>query len=188
MPAHAPSTISEVEHEELVVELDALLVALLEERLQDHVPGAVGRVAGSLDRRLTVVARVAPEAPLVDLALRGAVEGKAHPLELEDRVDRLLAHDVDRVLIGEEVATLDGVEGVPLPRVLFDVRERGAHPALRGSGVRPGRVELGDDGGLASLAGFERRPQPGAAGADDDGVVRVVLSHQRPPIAGRRSR
>ncbi len=63
----------EVERVVLVVELDAELHAVLEERLEDHVAGAVGRVAGAADRRLAVVAGVAAESPLVDLALGGAV-------------------------------------------------------------------------------------------------------------------
>ena len=75
----------------LVEELDAVLDALLVERLQDHVAGPVGRVAGAPDRRLAEVARVAAEAALVDLALGGPVEGQAHVLELDDRLDRLVA-------------------------------------------------------------------------------------------------
>jgi hypothetical protein len=112
----------EVEHEELVVELDPLLVALLEKRLQDHVPGPVGRVARPFDWSFSVVPRVTPEPALVDLAFRRSVEGKAHALEVQYRINGFLAHDVDRVLIGEEVAAFDGVERVPLPRVLFDIR------------------------------------------------------------------
>ena len=43
----APSGQQQVEHVELVEELDALLDAVLVERLQDHVAGAVGREAAS---------------------------------------------------------------------------------------------------------------------------------------------
>src|SRR5918996_6469680 len=74
----------EVEHEELVVELDALLGALLEQRLEDHVAGAIGRVTRSFDRGLTVIASVSAEPPLVDLPIGRAVEREAHALELED--------------------------------------------------------------------------------------------------------
>ena len=84
----------EVERVVLVVELDPELHAVLEQRLQDHVAGAVGRVAGPADRRLAVVASVAAEAALVDLAVRRAVEGQAHVLEVDDRVDGLLREDL----------------------------------------------------------------------------------------------
>ncbi len=145
----------EVEHVVLVEEVDAELHAVLEQRLQDHVAGAVGGVAGATHRRLAVVAGVAAEATLVDLAVRRAVERQAHVLEVEDRVDGLFREDLGRILIDEVVAALDGVEGVPLPAVFFDVRERRGHAALRRAGVRAGRVELGDDGGLR-LAGPPR--------------------------------
>ena len=173
----------EVEDEELVVELDALFVALLEQRLQDHVPGAVGRVAGSLDRRLTVIAGVTPETALVDLALGRAVEREPHALEIEHRLDRVLAHDIDGVLVGEEVTTLDGVERMPLPRVLLDVGECRTHSALRRAGVRTGGVHLRNDRGVTALARFERSPQSRTTRSDDDGVEDVyVVAH--PPTAG----
>ncbi len=53
----------------LVVELDAVLEALLVQGLQDHVAGPVGGEAGSPDRPLAVVAGVAAEPALVDLAV-----------------------------------------------------------------------------------------------------------------------
>ena len=93
--------------------------------------GAVRRVAGAADGRLAVVAGVAAEPALVDLALGRAVERQAHVLEVEDRVDRLLREDLGGVLVDQVVAALHGVEGVPLPVVLLDVRERGGHAALR---------------------------------------------------------
>jgi hypothetical protein len=51
------------------------LHAVLEQRLKDHVTGAVGRVACAAHGGLAVVGGVAAaEAALVDLALGGAVE------------------------------------------------------------------------------------------------------------------
>ena len=155
----------EVERVVLVVEVDAELDAVLEQRLQDHVAGAVGGVAGPAHRRLAVVAGVAAEAALVDLAVGRAVERQAHVLEVEDRVDRLLREDLGGILVDEVVAALDGVEGVPLPGVLFDVGERRGHAALRRARVGAGRVELRDDrrawpSGPASIAA--RIPAPPA--------------------------
>jgi hypothetical protein len=165
----------QVEDVELVVELDVLLDAVLVQRLQDHVAGAVRGVARAPDGSLAVVAGVATESALVDPALGGAVEGKAHLLEVEDRVDGLLAHDLRSVLVDEVVAALDGVEGVPLPVVVLDVGQRGAHAALGGTRVRPGRVELGEDGCAGPRAGLERGAHAGATGTDDDDVVGVRL-------------
>jgi flavin-dependent dehydrogenase len=165
----------QVEDVELVVELDALLGAVLVERLQDHVAGAVGGEARAADRGLTVVAGVAAEPTLVDLALRGAVERQPHLLEVDDRVDRLAAHDLGSVLVDEVVAALDGVEGVPLPVVLLDVGEGGAHAALGRAGVGPGGVELGQHRGAGALARLERCPHARAARSDDDDVVLVRL-------------
>ncbi len=146
-----------VEHVELVEEVDAVLDALLEQRLQDHVAGAVGREARAADGGLAVVAGVPAEAALVDAALGRAVERQAHLLEVQDRVDGLLAHHLGGVLVDEVVTALDGVEGVPLPVVLLDVGEGGAHAALRRAGVGARRVELGEHRGAGALAGLEGR-------------------------------
>ncbi len=169
----------EVEDVELVEELDVLLDALLVERLEDHVPGAVRGVARAAHRGLAVVAGVPAEPALVDAALGRAVERQAHALEVEHRVDGLLGHDLRGVLVDEVVAALDRVERVPLPVVLLHVRERGAHAALRGARVRARGVELGDDG-RPDLAGrLQRRAHPGAACADDDDVVLMGLHRGR---------
>ena len=76
-----------------------MLDAVLVQRLQDHVAGAVGGVTGPADRRLAVVAGVPAEPPLVDAALGRPVERHPHLLEVEDGVDGL-RHDLDRVLVG----------------------------------------------------------------------------------------
>ena len=175
----------QVEHVELVVELDVAGHALLVERLQDHVTGTVGGEARAAYSGLAVVAGMAAEAPLIDPSLRGAVERQTHLFEIEDGVDGFLAHHLGGVLVDEVVAALDRVEGVPLPVVLFDVGEGGAHPTLRCAGVGAGRIQLGEHGGPGPLAGFERGPHPGASGSDDDRVVAVVLHtccHRSEPL------
>ena len=60
----------QVEAVVLVEEADVALHALLVQGLQDHVAGAVGRVAGAAHRSLAVVRRVPAEASLVDPAVR----------------------------------------------------------------------------------------------------------------------
>ncbi len=160
---------------ELVEELDPVLDALLVERLQDHVARPVGREAGPPDWRLAVVAGVAAEAALVDLAVGRAVERQAHVLELDDRLDRLAGQDLRGILVDQIVAAFDGVEHVPLPVVLLEVAEGGADTALGGAGVRARWVQLGQDGGVDAFAGqLESGPQTGATGADHDRVERIV--------------
>jgi hypothetical protein len=164
-----------VEHVELVEEVDAESHAVLEQRLEDHVAGAVGGVARAAHRSLAVFAGVAAEATLVDLSVRCAVERQAHVLQVENRVDGLLREDLRGVLVDEVVATLDGVVGVPLPVVFLDVGECRRHASLRRPGVGPGGVELGDHRGARVRSGLDGRPHPGAAGADDDDVELVVV-------------
>lgn len=164
-----------VQDVELVEEFHALLDAVLVQRLEDHVAGAVARVAGATDRGLTVVAGVTAEAALVDLALGRTAERQAHLLEVEDGVDGLLREDLGGVLVDQVVAALDRVEGVPLPVVLLHVGQRGGHAALRGARVGAGGVELRQHGGAAALGRLDGRAHAGAARADDDGVVLVDL-------------
>lgn len=152
-----------VQDVELVEELHALLHAVLVQRLEDHVAGAVGRVAGPADRGLAVVAAVTAEAALVDRAVRGPVERQAHLLQVEDRVDGLLREDLGGVLVDQVVTALDRVEGVPLPVVLLHVGQRGGHAALRRAGVGAGGVELRQDRGAAALRRLDRGAHTGAA-------------------------
>jgi hypothetical protein len=67
-------TDQQIEDVELVEKIDLVLDPLLIKRLQDHVPGTVGRVTGALDRALTEVPGVAPETALIHAAIRRAVE------------------------------------------------------------------------------------------------------------------
>ena len=165
----------QVEDVELVEELDVLLDALLVERLKNHVAGAVCGVARAAHGGLTVIAGVTTEPALIDLALGGAVERQPHLLQVEHRVDGFLRHDLGGVLVHQVVATLDGVECVPLPVVFLHVGERGAHAALRCSGVGAGGVELGDDGGACPSGGLKGRAHSGATGSHDHDVVAVRL-------------
>ena len=114
----------------LVIELDARLDALLIQRLQDHVPGAVGSVAAASHWPFTVVARVATETALINLPVWRAVEREPHALQLNHCRDRFACKDLSRILVGQVVTTLDGVEHVPLPVVLFNIAECGADTAL----------------------------------------------------------
>ena len=89
-----------------------------------------------------MVASVTTEATLVDLAVWGAVERQTHVLEVDNGLNRFLREDLSGVLVDQVVATLDGVEGVPFPAVLFNVGQRCGHATLCCTGVRASREEL----------------------------------------------
>src|SRR5690606_32380398 len=96
-------------------------------------------------------------------------------LELDHGGGRHLAHVLDRVLVTEPVGTLDRVVHVPAPIVLAHVAERRADAALRRHRVAAGGEHLGHAGRRqALLREAQGRPQPRAAGADDDDVVAVI--------------
>jgi len=154
-----------------VVEPDARLDALLIERLKDHVAGAIGRIAAASHWPLAEVAGVTAETALIDLSIGGAVEREAHALQLDDRWDRFAGQHLGGILVGEVVATLDGVEHVPLPVILFDVAECGADAALGRTGVRTRRIQLREHRRWDALAcQLERRPEAGPARTDDDRI------------------
>ena len=161
--------------------------ALLVEGLQDVVPRPVGGVARPAHGPLAVVAGVAAEPALVDQSLGGAVERQAQVLELDDRLDRVMAHHLGRVLVDQVVAALDRVEPVPLPVVLLGVAERGAHAALGRPGVRSRGIQLADDAdaGLRPEVALQlqRGVQPGPPGADHH-RVQVVRPRPRPAAFG----
>ena len=76
------------------------------------------------------------EAALSDPPVLGAAERKPHVLELVHDLRGLLAHDLDRVLVAQIVASLDRVEHVPLQVVLLaHVAERGPDTSLCRTGV-----------------------------------------------------
>ncbi len=166
----------QVDDVKLVEEGDVVLDALLVERLQDHVPGAVGGVAGAPDGLLAEIAGVTAKAPLADLAVGCAVEGQAHVLQLDHRVDGVFRQHVRGVLVSQVIATLDGIVGVPERLIFLQIAERRADAALRRAGVAARGVELADHGDLrAAFAGIKGCHQSGAACADDDRLILMCL-------------
>ncbi|MBS1247101.1 MAG: hypothetical protein H6R47_1300 [Proteobacteria bacterium] len=115
--------------------LDVLLI----ERVQDRVPGAIGRRAGARRLGATEVLALATELPLVNTAVLEAREWHAVVLKLDHQARRGTAHVLDRILVGKKIAALDGVVHVPMPVVRQHIAKRGVHATLRGDGVRTGR-------------------------------------------------
>ena len=165
----------QVDGEILDKKLGLVLERLLVERMQDGMPGSIGRGAGALRGALAEIGGHAAERPLVDLAFLGARKRHAVVLQFDNRGHRLAAHVLDRVLVAEPVGTLDGVVHMPLPAVRAHVAERSAHAALCRYRVAAGRKHLGNTGGRESGCGHAQgSAQAGAAGADDDDIVSVV--------------
>ena len=102
-PAQRPSSHEQVQQKVLVVEIDLPLDALLVERLQDHVAGAVGAIAGAAHGGLAALARVAAEGALGDPAVGRAAEGQPPVLQFVDRFDGLAAQNLGGVLVGQIV-------------------------------------------------------------------------------------
>ena len=179
----------QVDGEILDEELGRMAQRLAVHRVQHGVAGAVGGGAGALRGALAVMRGHAAERALIDLAVLAARERQAPMLQLVDRLRRVAAQIFDRVLVAEPVGALDGVVHVPAPVVLAHVAERGGDAALRRDGVRAGRKHLGDAGGAqARFAAADHGAQPGAAGADDDDVIGVVLDRIGAAVDGRTPR
>ena len=125
----------QIEHEVFVEEAHLVLHRVLVHRLQDHVPGAVGGVAGTAYRTLAKVARMSAEAALVDTSIGCAVEWQAAMFQFIDGIDRFTCQDLSRGLIYQVVAALDSIVHVPLPVVFFHVAQGGRDASLRGARV-----------------------------------------------------
>src|SRR5437763_9502270 len=163
--AVAVVVLEQIQGEPLLVAVELLVVLeqLLVEHVQDGLAGDVGHVVSASRGR-------AAERPRSQVAGVVAVEGDARVLEPEDLLRRLAAHDLDRVLVAQEVGALHGVERVRLPRVLGV--ECRVYPAGGGHRVRADRMDLRHDSDRgAGLGGRQRRSLAREAGADDQNVV-----------------
>ncbi len=148
---------------------------LLIQGVQHGMAGAVRRGAGSLRDALAEVRGHSAERPLIDAPILGARERHAVVLEFDDRGRRLLAHELDGVLVAEPIRALDGVVHVPAPIIGAHVAERRRDAALRRHGVAARREHLGQAGrGETGLGQTEGGAQSRAAGADHDHIVAVV--------------
>ncbi len=155
----------ELPGEVLLVDEDVALHHLLVEDVDEDVAGDVGGVGGARRAR-------GAERPLGDLALRRAREDRAPALELVDVGRRLVAEDLDRVLVAEVVGALDRVERVLLGAVLGRVPERRVDPALGRAGVAANRMDLGEKRDVGALVErLDGRAHPGATGPDDKHVM-----------------
>jgi hypothetical protein len=148
---------------------------LLIEGVQHGMAGAIRRGAGALRNALAEVRGHAAERPLINPPILGARERHAVMFELDDRGRRLLAHELDGVLIAQPIRALDRVVHVPAPVIGAHVAERRGDPALRRDRVAARGKHLGQAGGRQTRLGqTKRRAQSRPAGADHHHIVAVI--------------
>ncbi len=163
--AAAAVLVQQFEGEELVESLDRReLHGGLEQRVQDVEAALVGGVPGAFLFH-------AAERPHGDRAVVLAAPGAAPVLQLHQFERRLLDEVLHHVLVAQPVAAADGVVEVHLQRIVGALDAGRA--ALGCAGVAAHRVDLGDQRDLQVRVGLgngDRRPEAGAAGADDDHI------------------
>jgi len=161
----AAVVLHELPGEVLLVREDVALAHLLPEDLHEDMSRDVGGVRRSGRSG-------GAEWALRDAAVVRPGEDRAPVLELVDVAGRLVAEDLDRVLVAEVVGALDRVEGVDLGVVLGRVSERRVDAALGCAGVRTRRVDLRDHRHVrARVEGLDRCAHACAARTDDEHVV-----------------
>ena len=110
------------------------------------------------------------EASEVQQALAGPVEHDAHAIQQIDDARRIVAHVLDRGLVGEEVAPIHCVVQVLMGRIAFTFRvHRTVDPALRADRMAAlDGHEREQVYGDARFRNLHRRHQPSQSAADDD--------------------
>ena len=107
------------------------LHVLLVQRVQHGVAGAVGGSTGALYGFFAVVGGVAAKGPLVNRAVRIAVERHTHVFQVIDHFWGFAAHELDGVLVAQPVRAFDGIVKMVVPVVLVHIAQRGTDTALR---------------------------------------------------------
>src|SRR6185295_487745 len=114
IPGQHATAYAVVIHQEIECEIldkkgGVMLQALLVNRMQDRMPGTVGRGTGALRHVLAVIDGLPAKGTLINLALAGSRERHAIVLQLEHRRPGLTAHELDGILVAEPVGALDRV-------------------------------------------------------------------------------
>ena len=125
-----------------------------------------GAVADVREARIAVAAEVA----LVDAAVRRAIEHRAPGFELAHAIGRFLGVQLRHAPVVDVLAAAHRVGEVHLPAVAVVVVGHGrGHAAFGHDRVRLAEQRLADQADRhAARRRFDRRAQPGAAGADDE--------------------
>ena len=159
---------------ELVIEIHLLLDAVFVQRVQNRVAGAGSSITSAAHRALAIIASVTAEGSLGDFAILGPTERHAKMLKFINRLRCVKSENLLRVLVAEVIATFDGVVPVPDWMVLFFVAERGADPALGGTGVAAGWEELRDHRYIGSGRSPIGGVQAGGTGTNDHNIMAQI--------------
>src|SRR5579863_10560532 len=101
--------------------------------MNERVARPVGNKAGPRESET-------PEIALGDPSLRVAGEERPHAIQFINGPGCFAAEDLDRILISQVVASLDGVVYMGFDRILR--LNRGVNPPLRGDGVAADRMDF----------------------------------------------
>ena len=165
----------QIDREIFDIELGLMLQALLIQRVQNRMAGAIGRSTGTFGHGTAILHGMAPERALIDLAVFGSRERNAEMLQLDDGRDRIAAHVFDRVLVTEPVGPFDGVVHVKAPVILTHVGKGCTNATLGGNRVAAGRKNLGNTGCLQTGGDHpQRRAQASATSPDDHDIIAVI--------------
>jgi hypothetical protein len=104
--------------------------ALVVEGIENDSSCSVRCIASPFDRPLPIISGMASEVPLGDLSLCRAAEGNAHMLQFINDPRTIPDHDLDGILIPQVITSLDGIEEMPFPVILFLITERSRNPSL----------------------------------------------------------
>ena len=104
--------------------------ALVVEGVKNHPACLVCGIAGPLDGFLAKVAGVASEISLGNLSFGRPAEGNPHMFQFVNGAWSIPNHDLYCILITEIVTSLDRIEEVPFPAVLFFIAEGGCDASL----------------------------------------------------------
>src|SRR5205809_1095828 len=133
-----PAVDDEARDEVLVEPMDAVVLhRRLEERVEDVEADLVRGIHGPLHGH-------ASERALAHAAVLVAGPRATPVLEADDFLRAPGHEELDRVLVGEEVGSLDRVQGVELEGIV--IAEHGRGPTLRGHRMTPHGIDLRDEG------------------------------------------
>src|SRR5450755_1792394 len=180
----------EIDHEIFDEKRRAMADRLLIQRMQHRMSGAIGCRAGALRNALTEVSRHAAERTLIDAAVIGARKRHTVMLKLDDCARRLLAHELDGILITQPIRTFDGVVHVPAPIILTHIAKGCADTALCRDRMAARRKEFRHAcRGKSRLGEPEGGAQARTSGTDHNDVVAMIdpVAHSRPPKATFRT-
>src|SRR4030042_140426 len=104
--------------------------ALVVEGVKNHPACSVCGIAGPFDGFLAKVSGVASKIPLGNLSLGCPAKGNPHMFQLGNGAWSIPNHNLYCILITEIVTSLDRIEEVPFPAVLFLIPAGGCDASL----------------------------------------------------------